>query len=207
MRSKDSVYVVGADVLMDYPGIIQLDDQRPVEPTLDLDKAHLVVPLAAVRKISGFTDGGDNCSEARRRLLELLRDLAEKADAASMQHVYRLQASMKISESEQIVSLMPAHLEVIQSSPFYLSDDDINDQIIVAAVATGLALANSNTNMEIRYTELRGKTFGNVILLTNDDGLAIRAHCYGLSTGRYKYKNLVSPKYSSVKTSLVPSLE
>ena len=191
---EKSVYVVGADVLMEYPDIVQLTDERPANPTLDLSKAHLVIPLAAIREMSNYAGSGDNKRESRRWMLKRLRDLVESTAVKPMLSVYKLQASMKVPDSDQEISLIPMRQEIMQCSLFDLSEHDIGDQMIATALLTGIGINQLNTSGSIDEVRLDGELFTNVTLLTNDDSLAIRAHSYGLKTSRYVCKNRLAPE-------------
>ena len=189
-----SVYVVGVDVLMEYPDIVQLTAERTTNPTLNLNDAHLVIPLAAIREVSNHAGGGNNKEEARRWLLKRLRDLVESTVVKPMLSVYKLQASMKVPDSNQEISLIPMRREIMQCSLFDLSEHDIGDQMIAATILTGIGINRLNTDGSIDKVRLDRELFTNVTLLTNDDSLAIRAHSYGLRTSRYERKYCLTPE-------------
>lgn len=191
---EKSVYVVGADVLMDYPDIVQLTTERPVNSTPDLSNAHLAIPLAAIREISKYAGTGDNKKEAIRWLLKRLRDLAENTVVKPMLSVYKLQASMKVPDSDQEISLIPMRQEIMQRSLFDLSEHDIGDQMIAATILTGIGINRLNMDGSIDKIRLEKELFTNVTLLTNDDVLAIRAHSYGLKTSRYECNKCSTPE-------------
>lgn len=188
---EKSVYVVGADVLMDHPDIVQLTTERSANLTPNLSDAHLAIPLAAIREISKHVGVGDNKSQTRRYLLKRLRGLTESTVVKPMLSVYKLQASMKVPDSDQEISLVPMRQEIMQRSLFDLSEHDIGDQMIAATILTGIGINRLNMDESIDKIRLEKELFTNVTLLTNDDALAIRAHSYGLKTSRYEEcKNL-----------------
>ena len=64
----------------------------------------------------------------------------------------------------------------------------MDGQIIVSTVAASLALCGKEVNGSLDCSEIADIVFDNVVLLTNDNGLAIRARERGIYAQRYGYK-------------------
>ena len=55
-RDGKPIYVIDTNVLVDYPDIIPSEHGAATldEPTMDLSKAHIVIPTAVTRELSSF---------------------------------------------------------------------------------------------------------------------------------------------------------
>lgn len=188
--SKDRpIYVIDTNVLIDYPGIIQWEGERqPHEPTIDLSQAHIVIPTVVVRELSKFKGEKSDRGKVARMILRRLRDLSEKDKTRSMCENYHLRAPITVQNGEQKISILPVHDGFWKCLPFHPSSTDMDGQIILTALAASM----SQQKMAIDGSELIGSvckaSFENVVVLTNDNGLAIRAHKRSLPTSRYGYK-------------------
>ena len=191
--SKDRpIYVLDTNVIIDYVDVIPGEEgKQPLEPTIDLSQAHIVIPTVVVRELSNFKEESSDRGKAARVALRRLRELVE-GDIHTLGEIYNLKAPIEIVNEEfgkrQKISIMPVHKDFRESLPFNPSDRDMDGQIILTALATSLA----DYGREIDGRELKGAislfSFDNVVLLTNDNGLAIRARERGLKTDRYGYK-------------------
>lgn len=181
MEVDRKTYVLAIDVLKDYKDIILTTDRRPIDPNIDLDDAHLVIPEIVIRDLSKLA--------AKERyvedLLNELRSVAERTEIVTMRAVYWLHAAAKVKNSNQLLSVLPVQKDLLRSLPFRLSEDDIDDQTIATAIGTSLALGGLKVNDSSDVKMVSHTMFDNVKLLTNDAGLAIRAHWYGIQTSRY----------------------
>lgn len=189
MTGERLTYVLDTNVLVDYPGIIPgLFENQPEEPTIDLSAAHIVVPTAVIRELSSFKKEKSDRGKAARIVLRRIRELVEgKVD--TLEHIYGLCAPILISDSEQIISVLPVHKDFKRCLPYSPSDDDMDGQIILATLATKFLLNGMNVDGGAeRISVLSCPCDDSVILLTNDNGLAIRARERGIKTQRYGYK-------------------
>ena len=188
MAEDRPTYVIDTNILVDYPGVIPgADGKQPHEPTIDLSGAHLVIPTVVVRELSNFKGEKSDRGRAARMILRRLRGLSEDS-LHTLSEVYNLQAPIEIPESNQLISILPVHESFWKCLPFHPADDDMDGQIILTALTASLAKKGRPTN----GCELKGSvqniSFDNVVLLTNDNGLAIRARERGIATMRYGYK-------------------
>lgn len=189
MRAKQPVYVLDTNILVDYTDVIPGEDgKRPVEPTVDLEKAHIIIPTAVIRELSKFKKEATERGKSARVVLRRLRNLFE-GDLHSINSVYNLQAAISTLNGEQKISILPVHKNFHQSLAFDPARDDMDGQIILATLAAncimkGYAVDGTDVNGEISTSLFKGVT-----LLTNDNGLAIRARERGILTSRYGYKH------------------
>lgn len=188
MLDKRPIYVIDTNVIIDYGDIIaDHREEQPAEPTVDLSHAHIVIPTVVIRELSRFkkekSDRGKAASTALKRILEI-----DKEESSSMSASYKLEHPMQVNGSDQLLSILPIHKNFKDPLPFCPSEDDMDGQIILATL-TAIYLREerpidgsslSGTNHSLADT--------NVTLLTNDNGLAIRARERGIRTERYGYK-------------------
>lgn len=195
--SSKMIYVVDTNIIVDYVDILPGSTaSQPEEPTIDLNKAHLVIPTAVIRELSSFKKEKSERGKAARIALRRIREMFE-GKIHSIEEVYSLQAPLLVTEREQTISVLPVHKNFKNCLPFNPSDSDMDGQIILATMAVaflvkGLPIdgrARREDVMKFSADEDDLSAFGNkIVLLTNDNGLAIRARERGLMTKRYGYK-------------------
>ena len=183
------IYVIDTNVLVDYPDIVPGDNEsRPESPTVDLTNAHLVIPSAVVRELSSFKKEKSDRGKAARIILRKLRKLAE-GRIQTMDDVYRLKAPITIENQGAVVSILPVHKNFKKCLPFSPSEDDMDGQIILATLVVTALVYDLPVDGSADTTKLISLTSPSaVFLLTNDNGLAIRARERGIKTSRYGYK-------------------
>ena len=200
--SKRPIYVVDTNVVVDYVDIIPgAGVSRPEKPTIDLTGAHIVIPTAVVRELSSFKKEKSDRGKAAREALRRLRQLTE-GKVHSMECIYGLEAPIVVPETDQLISVLPVHKSFKSCLPFAPSEDDMDGQIILATLAVILhenKIATDGTALSLELSKL---SLPEVMLLTNDNGLAIRARERGIPTSRYGYQY---PKpYSGRRDIVVP---
>lgn len=217
MSEKQPIYVLDTNVLVDYVDIIPGEDGRkPVNPTIDLSKAQIVIPSVVVRELSNFKKESSDRGIAARKILRRLRNLSEQR-TASMAEVYNLEVSYVVTDEPvdyvsstldfeveddyalseeftgftvegQQISVLPVHKNFRRCLPFNPSDNDMDGQIILTTLAVGMIDKGLAVDGSVDCEEVMNTTFDNVVLVTNDNGLAIRARQRGLKTERYGYQ-------------------
>lgn len=205
MPKDSTIYVLDTNVLVDYVDIIPAEDgKRPIEPTIDLDHSHVVIPTAVIRELSKFKVERTDRGKAARTILRRLRRLVEHCHT-TMDDAYKLNAPLavkdcfdeelanvkdpvEIKNCDQEISVLPVHKNFRECLPYYPSDEDMDGQIILAALAVGLRQNGFLVDGTASQAKVEKTVFDKVILVTNDNGLAIRATERGLLTSRYGYK-------------------
>lgn len=182
-------FVIDTNILVDYPGIIPSEDGSTAslkEPTLDLSGTHIIIPTAVVRELSSFKKEASERGKVARSVLKRLRDIFEGQNI-EMGKAYNLDSSVLVGS--QRFSIFPVHKDFKRSLPFSPSDEDMDGQIILAAIAVNFILLGIPVDGTARKDDVqRWVPLGRVTLLTNDNGLAIRAGERGIATSRYGYK-------------------
>ena len=187
MLKDRPIYVIDTNILIDYVDVIPGEGGCPQEATVDLTNAHLVIPTVVIRELSNFKGEKSDRGKAARVVLRRLRNLFEQ-DVHTMGDVYNLKAPVKTLNGTQEISILPVHKDFWHCLPFCPSSNDMDGQIILTALTASIA----RQGRKVDGSELPGgvytMTFDNVVLLTNDNGLAIRARERGLKTERFGYK-------------------
>lgn len=206
MSNNRPIFVLDTNVIIDYVDIIPGEDSKPpVEPTIDLSDAHIVIPSVVIRELSNFKREINYRGKAARTALKRLRKLTEH-NHCTMKQSYLLDAAIEpigcfeedtdvsidvLKEafySEQLISILPVHKNFRKCLPFHPSDSDMDGQIILTALTVGM-LQNGLPIDGTADPEVTWSThFDDVILVTNDNGLADRAYERGIRTERYGYK-------------------
>ena len=187
--SKKQYYVVDTSILIDYVDIIQPNGYHiPLEePTIDLTKGTLVIPSAVIRELDDFKTESSDRGLAARAVLRRIRDIVESV-GRTMKEVYEVREPLSIMNGEQEFIVQPVDEKFMAELPFHPSDDDMDGQIIL----TALVIAFHNAGLPVNGTAPRRNfmdlKMDGVVLLTNDNGLAIRAWQRGLKTSRFGYK-------------------
>lgn len=187
------IYVIDTNVLVDYPDIIPYDNSaRPEQPTVEVETAHLIIPSAVIRENSSFKKEHTERGYTSRAFLKNERNEVEKNPVPSMEEVYNLDsgATIKVGGKDTPVSLLPVHKSFKRCLPFAPSDTDMDGQIILTAL-TAMALEKKlpiDGSADVKVMMALCGEDSEVTLLTNDNGLAIRAWQRGIRTSRYGYK-------------------
>ena len=222
--NNQPIYVVDTNILVDYPDIIPGEgSSNPEKPTIDLSGGHIVIPSVVVRELSGFKGEKTERGKAARVVLRRLRELVED-DVPLFKDSYYLKTPIIIPGTNQSLSIFPISSMFKRTLHFQPSEEDMDGQIILAALAI-ISILNGDYLEEleqqwadfknwmklrrdptIRTPQLPGNQnptdiatvpandianqslIDRVTILTNDNGLAIRAHERGVRTSRYGYK-------------------
>ncbi len=188
MSGKQPTYVIDTNILVDYFDIIPNGEKIHLEePLIDLSGAHIVIPTAVVRELSSFKSEKSERGKAARVVLKRLRKIIE-GKVHSMDEIYHLNAPIKISNGGQTLSILPVHKKFKEALPFSPSEDDMDGQIILAALTVAFLNAGLRIDGTVKPSLVEELVPQDVVLLTNDNGLAIRARERGILTNRYGYK-------------------
>lgn len=205
MDKRKLSYVIDTNVLIDYIDIIPSPDgvqAKLEEATADLSEAHLIIPTVVIRELSNFKKEKSERGKAARQALGRIYKLVVGSQY-TMDEVYNLQAGISLSAGKQTLSVLPVHKNFTDALPYHPSDTDMDGQIILTALSAAMIDAGLPVNGGASAQDVLKLKPENVILLTNDKGLAIRARERGLKTERYGYKypdpytgrrNVVVPK-------------
>ncbi len=168
----EKIFILDTNVLLEYPDIIPNGHEaRLEEPTVDLTGAHLVIPYAVIQELAKFKKELDNArGRDSRLLLNRLRDIFEfenpnwDEDAA-----FALKTTVETQKGK--LSILPIDNTLAKTHKFKPKETDMDGQIILTTLlAMDLQLGNK------------------VILLTNDNDMAILASGLGVRTRRFKYR-------------------
>ena len=178
------IYVLDTDVLVDYADIIPgINGKKPVNPTIDMSDAFIVIPSAVVRELSSFKKEGSDRGITATKILRRLRYLVEEENF-SMEDYYRLNTL----DDKHRIAVLPVDKSFHKTIPFYPNDEDIDGQVILTAL-TAVAKLKSLPGHGFTVNQSSATMQSdNVMLVTNNDGLAIRARERGLLTTRYGYQ-------------------
>ncbi|MBO4812980.1 PhoH family protein [Candidatus Saccharibacteria bacterium] len=182
------IYVIDTNILVDYVDIVPNGtDNQPEEPTVDLSEAHLIIPSAVIRELSSFKKERNHRGKSASIVLKRLRQMVE-GENHSMREIYELEAPISVKNHRQTISILPVHKNFRECLPFHPSDEDMDGQIILATLTVSLLKKGFPIDGTANKEDVYKMVPDGVVLLTNDNGLAIRATKRGLITSRYGYK-------------------
>lgn len=188
MWEERPIYVIDTNILVDYVDIISEEpDKSPEEPTIDLTGAHIVIPAAVIRELSSFKKEKSDRGKAARTALKRIRALAEE-QMQTIEKAYSLQAPIEITQNQQLISILPVHKDFKKALPFNPTAEDMDGQIILATLTVMFLKNGLPIDGSADIEKVMKLTADDVTLLTNDNGLAIRARERGILTSRYGYK-------------------
>lgn len=196
MSEDRPIYVIDTNILVDYVDVIPGEEgKQPLEPTIDLSQAHVVIPTMVVRELSKFKGEISDRGDAARIVLRRMYDLLKSEGICTLGEIYGLQAPITVKvgsaedpDAEQLISILPVHKDFCECLPFEPASDDKDGQIILTAMAASMAKQGELINGKCLKGHTAGLLFEGVTLLTNDNGLATRAISHGIKTDRYGYK-------------------
>lgn len=183
MQSQ-AIYVLDTNIIIDYPDIIPNGKIFiPDAPIVDLSSAHIIIPTIVIRELSNFkTEMNTDRGHIAREILERLRKIFANC-ATSIDEYVNCKKPIFVHGEKQSFSILPVNHELAKTLPFCITNDDADGQIILTTLSAIFASQNPNENL--RNLDLSKSC---VTLLTNDNGLAIRASSLGIKTSRYGYK-------------------
>ena len=186
--AENPIYVLDTNILVDYVDIIPGSGGRqPAEPTIDLSEARIVIPSVVVRELSSFKKEKTDRGKAARVALRRLRALSEE-EVHPMDCSYGMSVATTLNNDKQEIYILPVHKDFRRCLPFNPAENDMDGQIILTSIAAAMIDLGLQVDGTADKQVVRETMFNNVVLLTNDNGLAIRARERGIQTSRYGYK-------------------
>lgn len=196
------IFVIDTNILVDYPDIIPPENGEVElkEPTVDLSGALIVIPTAVIRELSSFKKEKSERGKVARGVLKRLRGQFEKLES-TIEGCYTLCSTVTLGE--RVFSILPVHKNFKKALPFAPSEDDMDGQIILAVLTIEFLIHNLPIDGTAKAEDVaRILPSKQVTLLTNDNGLAIRARRRGILTSRYGY--MPPPAYTGRREVLIP---
>ncbi len=190
MADDRPIYVIDTNVVVDYVDVIPSPGGTIVaheDPTIDLSSAHIVIPTAVIRELSSFKKEKSDRGKAARTILRRVRKISE-GKVRTMREIYELEAPIELENGDQTISILPVHKNFKKALPFAPSEDDMDGQIILAALTVAFLRAGLPVDGTADPEKVLDLMQKDIVLLTNDNGLAIRARERGVLTARYGYK-------------------
>ena len=204
MQRRDS-YVLDTNIIIDYVDIIpKLKGQEvaePVDPSIDFTGARIVIPSTVVRELSRFKKEHSERGKASREALRRIRKLF-KTKCRTMYEIYYLTEMAEVEIGGCCFVLLPIHKNFKKQVPFAPSEDDMDGQIILAALVVQCANASLEIDGTADPEKVMDLSDDTVILVTNDNGLAARAWERGIMTAQYCHK--YPDDYTGIRRVTVP---
>lgn len=190
MDKTQMIYVIDTNILVDYVDIIPNghgEGFKPEEPTIDLTGAHLVIPTAVIRELSSFKKEKSERGKAARTVLRRIRAIID-GKTGKIHDFYHMEDGVAMKVGDKIISILPVHKNFKKALPFCPSEDDMDAQIILACLTVAFLNAGLPIDGTAEAEQVMKLNPKGVMLLTNDNGLAIRARERGVLSERYGYK-------------------
>ena len=143
--------------------------------------------MVVIDELSSFKKENTERGKTARVVLKWIREMAESS-IGDMESSYRLCAAIEVPDCDQVISILPVHKDFRKCLPFCPSDDDMDGQIILTALEAKLLVNGKAVDGTESASVIARLNDSRVTLLTNDNGLAIRARERGIVTSRFGYK-------------------
>jgi len=203
---KNMVYIVDTNVLIDYPDIIPDNDLEwhVDNATIAMDNGmNIVLPTAVIRELSKFKGEQSDRGRVASKVLEHIRELTEEYGSdITIETAYGREQAIMSKDGERTFSIFPLHKDFDACLPFHPSDTDMDGQIILSALASACAINGIPANGTATEEQIRSLDTSQIVILTNDNGLAIRANVRGIKTSRFGYK--IPEQYTGRREVTVP---
>ena len=178
-------YVIDTNIAIDYVDIIPNGKHITLDhPKVDISGSNLIIPTIVLRELDNFKREDNDRGLSARQAFNRIRAITEPA-GYSMRDFYNMEAPITVPTSDYTVTVMPVHRNFYKALPFGPSDRDMDGQIILTAMAA-LYRANGQPvdGSEVDFSKIDPTK---VMLLTNDNGMAVRANVRGIRTSRFGY--------------------
>lgn len=193
-------YVIDTNIAIDYVDVIPNGVQITLDhPKIDLSDSNLIIPTVVVRELDGFKRESNDRGLSARQALNRIRAITEAAHL-SIEDVYALRAPITVPTSDYTVTILPVHQHFCNALPFKPSERDMDGQIILTAMSA-LYSANGQPidGSPVKFDQIDPTK---LTLLTNDNGMAIRANARGILTARFGYTP--PPPYTGRREVAIP---
>lgn len=193
-------YVIDTNIAIDYVDVIPNGKQITLDhPKIDLSGSNLIIPTVVVRELDGFKREANDRGLSARQALNRIRAITESAHLA-IEDVYTLNAPITVPTSDYTVTILPVHQHFCDALPFRPSDRDMDGQIILTAMSALYSMNGQPVDgSRVEFDKIDPTR---LMLLTNDNGMAIRANARGIRTSRFGYTP--PPPYTGRREVVVP---
>lgn len=183
---KNQIYIIDTNVLVDYPAIIPNGKGVEIrEATVDFQSGHTVIPSVVIQELSKLKRENSPRGHNAREALNRIRNLIEKGKIKDLRHSNFAAGEISISIPEITISV--SEFLECRTNPEFADNDG---KIIVLA------------------HEITTKKWGTpVIIVTNDNGLAIRTiGLENIQTTRFGCSLKQQPKTKRLKLKISDDL-
>ncbi len=175
-NSQRSIYVVDTNILIDYykAFIPNGDNFIARNPTVDVSRAHVIIPKTVVNELSKIKKKDKPTSSRRKAAIEILWRLRALFANKGLDHesVYALQKPLVLTNGPAKLSILPVDKKIAKTIPYQPTEDDGGDGQIILTTLIAMQLAKDSK----------------VTFLTNDNECATNASLEGITTSRYGYR-------------------
>lgn len=205
---KRKWYVVDTNLILSCVDVIYDPDDENWRPPRNfrpsLDNAHIIIPEVVIDELNRIKDSRTVNQTIARKALRRLRKFFPNSER-TLDEIMNLEQPIATGWKQQRISILPLHWDFTNTLPWVPEDNDNDGWIAVTALAAtmirdGLPVDGSVSEEEILERSNRRK---NVVLLTNDNALVVRADHYGVRAKSYSFDP--QPVFTGLRELTVPA--
>ncbi|MBQ1780221.1 MAG: PhoH family protein [Bacteroidales bacterium] len=205
---KRKWYVLDTNLILSCVDVIYDADDENWRPPRNfrpsLDNAHIIIPEVVIDELNHIKDSRTVNQAIARKALRRLKKIIPNSER-TLDEIMNLKQPIPTGWKQQRISILPLHWDFTNTLPWVPEDDDNDGWIAVTALAAtmirdGLPVDGSVPEEEILKRSNRRK---NVMLLTNDNALVVRADHYGVRAKSYSFDP--QPVFTGLRELTVPA--
>lgn len=201
-------YVIDTNLILSCVDILYDPDDKDWCPPLNfrpsLDNAHLIIPSVVIDELDHIKEGHTVNRMIARKAFRRLRKLFPNS-GRTMHSIMELREPIETGWRQQSISILPLHKDFAKSLP-WVPDSNDKDGWIAATTLAAAMIRNGlkvDGSVPIEVIMKRSNISKNVILLTKDNPLLIKADMYGVRSKTYSFDE--RPVFTGMRELTVPA--
>ena len=207
-EDKRKWYVVDTNLILSCVDIIYDSDDEEWRLPLDfrpsLSNAHIIIPEVVFEELNHIKEGHTVNRAIARKAFRRLVKLFPNSER-SLDDIMTLREPIPTGWKQQTISIMPLYRDFVKSLPWVPDTNDNDGWIAVTALAATMLRDGLPVDGTVPVREIleRNNKRRDVMLLTNDNPLLIKADYYGVRAKSYSFKE--RPPFTGLRELTVPA--
>ena len=207
-NDKRKWFILDTNLILSDVNVLFDPDDKEWRPPLnfrpDLRNAHIIIPKTVFDELDNIKDGHTVNRGIARKAFQRLRKLFPNSER-SLDEIMKLACPIATGWGQQTISILPLHRNFLDSLPWIPEKDDHDGWIAMTALAATMIRDGLPVDGSLSPTELLGRRNirKDVVLLTNDNPLLIKADLYGVRSRSYSFDE--RPPFTGMRELTVPA--
>ncbi len=205
---KRKWYVIDTNLILSCVDVIYDADDENWRPPLDfrpsLDSAHIIIPSVVFEELNHLKDGHTHNRTIARKAFRRLMKFFPNSER-SLREIMELSRPIPTGWKQQTISILPLHRDFARSLPWVPQPTDNDGWIAVTALAATMIRERLPVDGTASVDEVleHNNSRRDVVLLTNDNPLLIKADEFGVRAKSYSFKT--RPVFTGMRDLVVPA--